>query len=174
MLIVLDSSGSMNWNYKNNTKKNSSRFHIALIASFASLHYAATKGAKFSIINFSNRADICPWTNNYLKAEQTLLRYQGGGTVLPINEIIQQCENSEKKTLIFIITDFGIHNWSPTKKVLISLSEKGHKIIGFFIGASNIPKDKLRDLLENVTFYPVKNVKDLINLVVVEIKRNYY
>jgi hypothetical protein len=173
LLIVLDSSGSMNWNYKNNTKENKSPYHIALIASFASLHYAASKGVKFSVINFSNRGDICPWTNDFNKAEHTLLRYQGGGTVLPIKEIVNQCENSEKKTLIFIITDFGIYNWSSTKKVLIDLSEKGHKVIGFFIGTSDIPRNKFKGLLDKVTFYPVKEVKNLINLVIYEVKRNY-
>jgi hypothetical protein len=49
----------------------------------------------------------------------------------------------------------------------------GHKIVGFFIGASKIPKDKFKDLLEKVTFYAIKNSKDLINLVIEEVKKYY-
>ncbi len=171
LLLVLDSSGSMKWNYL--AKTASGVYHTALLASFAALHFAANKGVKFSIINFSNRADICDWTNNYQKAERTLLRYQGGGTQLPIKAIVKQCEKSDREALIFIITDFGIYNWNSAKKLLLSLSNKGHKIVGFFIGASKIPEDKFKDLLEKVTFYPIKNSKDLINLVIEEVRKYY-
>lgn len=171
LLLVLDSSGSMKWNYL--AKNASGVYHTALLASFAALHFAANKGVKFSIINFSNRADICDWTNNYQKAERTLLRYQGGGTQLPIKAIVQQCEKSERDVLIFIITDFGIYNWNSAKKLLLSLSNKGNKIVGFFIGASKVPKDKFKELLDKVTFYAIKNSKDLINLVIEEVRKYY-
>ncbi len=171
LLLVLDSSGSMKWNYL--AKNASGVYHTALLASFAALHFAAKKGVKFSIINFSNRADICDWTNNYQKAERILLRYQGGGTQLPIKAIFKQCEKSDREVLIFIITDFGIYNWNSSKKLLLSLSNQGHKIVGFFIGASKIPKDKFKDLLEKVTFYAIKNSKDLINLVIEEVRKYY-
>ncbi len=171
LLLVLDSSGSMKWNYL--AKNASGVYHTALLASFAALHFAAKKGVKFSIINFSNRADICDWTNNYQKAERILLRYQGGGTQLPIKAIFKQCEKSDREVLIFIITDFGIYNWNTSKKLFLSLSNQGHKIVGFFIGASKIPKVKFKDLLEKVTFYAIKNSKDLINLVIEEVRKYY-
>jgi len=171
LLLVLDSSGSMKWNYL--AKNASGVYHTALLASFAALHFAAKKGVKFSIINFSNRADICDWTNNYQKAERILLRYQGGGTQLPIKAIVKQCEKSDREVLIFIITDFGIYNWNTSKKLFLSLSNQGHKIVGFFIGASKIPKDKFKELLDKVTFYAIKNSKDLINLVIEEVRKYY-
>ncbi|MFX0058884.1 MAG: VWA domain-containing protein [Candidatus Heimdallarchaeota archaeon] len=171
LLIVIDSSGSMNWNY---TLKNAKGpYHIALVASFAALHYASKKGVKFSIINFSNQADICDWTYNYQKAERVLLKYQGGGTHLPTKSILKQCEKAERKALIFIITDFGIYNWAGTKKSLLILANKGHKIVGFFIGSSKIPKQKFKDLIQKVSFYSIKNVNDLIDLVIKEVKKYY-
>ncbi|MFX1574397.1 MAG: hypothetical protein ACFFB0_16780 [Promethearchaeota archaeon] len=173
LLIVLDSSGSMGWNYTSRTKRGKGPYHTALVAAFASLHYATCKGAKFSIINFSNRADICQWTSNYKKAEKTLLGYQGGGTILPIEEIAQQCEKADTKVLVFIITDFGIYNWSNAKKKMIELAKKGHKIVGFFIGSTRIPKDKFKNLLDKVTFYGIRDSKDLINLVIKEVKKYY-
>lgn len=173
LLIVLDSSGSMKWNYTSRIERGRGQYHIALIAAFAALHHAASKGAKFSIINFSNVADVCPWTSDFKKAERVLLRYQGGGTVLPIKEISQQCDKAERKSLIFIITDFGIYNWSKSKKIMIDLAQRGHKIVGFFIGASKIPKDKFKTLLDKVTFYTIRNTKDLIDLVITEVKKYY-
>jgi len=173
LLIVLDSSGSMMWNYTAKTDKGRGPYHTALVASFAALHYAASKGVKFSIINFSGRPDICQWTSNYHIAEQTLLRYQGSGTILPIKAMAAQCEKAERKVLVFIITDFGIYNWGKAKKIMIELSNIGHKIVGFFIGETNIPKSQFKNLLDKVTFYPIKNSKDLINLVIKEVKKYY-
>lgn len=173
LLIVLDSSGSMGWNYTSRTIGGKGPYHTALMASFASLHYAASKGAKFSIINFSNRADICQWTSDYKKAERTLLNYQGGGTFLPFKEIENQCDKAERKVLVFIITDFGIYNWSSAKKIMISLAQKGHKIVGFFIGSTSIPKNKFKDLIDRVTFYGLRSAKDLIDLVITEVKKYY-
>jgi hypothetical protein len=171
LLLVVDSSGSMNWNYL--SKKNHGKYHTALLASFAALHYAAQRGVKFSVINFSNVADICDWTYDFHKAEQVLLRYQGGGTQLPIKSIFKQCEKSERTTLIFIITDFGIYNWSSSKKTFITLSEKGHKIVGFFIGSKEIPCEKFKDLIDKVKFYPILKPNDLIDLIINEVKAYY-
>ncbi|TXT56205.1 MAG: hypothetical protein BAJALOKI1v1_1970003 [Promethearchaeota archaeon] len=173
LLIVLDSSGSMSWNYLAASEDARGPYHTALIAAFASLHYAAKKGVKFSVINFSDRADICPWTYDYRKAEKTLLRYQGGGTELPIKAITTQCNRADKNVLVFVITDFGIYNWSSSKKTLLSLSQKGHKLVGFFIGSDSIPKKRFKDLLTHIIFYAIKDWHQLINLVIEEITKYY-
>jgi len=173
LLLVLDSSGSMKWNYTSRIERGRGPYHVALVAAFAALHYAANKGVRFSVINFSNKADVCQWTADFKKAEHILLRYQGGGTVLPIDEIAQQCDKAERKALIFIITDFGIYNWSKSKKIMLDLAQRGHKIVGFFIGASKIPKDKFKTLLDKVTFYGIRDAKDLIDLVITEVKEYY-
>ena len=76
----------MGWNYTSRTVGGKGPYHTALVASFASLHYAASKGAKFSIINFSNRADIWQWTSNYSKAEKTLLRLLTMREILGLKE----------------------------------------------------------------------------------------
>jgi len=174
LLIVLDSSGSMGWDYTTRSEGGKGPYHTALVASFAALHFAASKGVKFSVINFSNRADICQWTKNYHDAEKVLLRYQGGGTHLPTKSIEAQCGKADRKALVFIITDFGIYNWGASKKVMIELANRGHQIVGFFIGAKGIPGKRFKNLLEKVTFYPISNVKDLINLVIEEVKKYYY
>ncbi len=173
LLIVLDSSGTRNWNYTAKTEQGRGEYHTAIVASFAALHYAASKGVKFSIINFSGHANICPWTSDYNQAEQILLKYQGSGTVLPIKAIASQCEKNERKVLVFVITDFGIYNWAKAKKIIINLANKGHIIVGFFIGTNSIPKSQFKDLVDKVTLYPIKNTKDLINLIIEEVKKYY-
>lgn len=171
LLLVLDSSGSMDWNYT--SQKHQGLYHTALVASFAALHHAAKKGVKFSVINFSGYAQTCNWTNDYERAEKVLLNYQGDGTVLPITEIKKQCGKAERPCLVFIITDFGINNWKASKKTMLELVDKGHKMVGFFIGSTNIPESKFGDLLNKVTFYPIRTENDLINLVIKEIKQFY-
>ncbi|GAG85830.1 unnamed protein product [marine sediment metagenome] len=56
---------------------------------------------------------------------------------------------------------------------MIDLALTGHKIVGFFIGSSKIPKDKFKNLTDKVTFYGIRNTKDLINLVITEVKKYY-
>ncbi|MEJ2279954.1 MAG: VWA domain-containing protein, partial [Candidatus Lokiarchaeota archaeon] len=173
LLIVLDSSGSMGWNYATKSNSSCGKYHIALVSSFAALHYVAKRGVKFSIINFSNKADVCPWTFDYKEAEKTLLRYQGGGTHLPLKNIVSLCEKADQEVLIFIITDFGIYNWIKSKKTFIDLINRGHKIVGFFIGSKSIPNQKFGDLINKMTLYPIKNEKDLVNLIIKEVERYY-
>jgi len=177
LMIVLDSSGSMNWSYSKRISKNSkSPYHIALVAAFAVLHYVAKKGCKFSIINFSGRADICDWTFDYIKAEKRLLKYQGSGTVLPIKSMKILAEKAEKNILIILITDFGLYNWKPARKGMLELLNKGHKIVGFFISPS-IRQDedkRFKELYDKgAIFYQISNISDLINLVIKEVKKNY-
>jgi hypothetical protein len=173
LLIVLDSSGSMGWNYTATTNSARGKYHTALIASFAALHYVAKKGVKFSVINFSNKADICPWTVDYTKAEKKLLRYQGGGTHLPLKQIKIQCDKADQNVLIFLITDFGIYNWTKSKNLFSDLINQGQKIVGFFIGTKSVPKNKFKDLQDKMTFYPIQKAGDLINLIIEEVKRYY-
>ncbi len=173
ILIVLDSSGSMGWNYVANSDKARGPYHTALVASFAALHFATNRGVKNSAINFSNRPDISDWTYDYNSAERVLLRYQGGGTHLPTKSIVNQCNKADSRVLVLIITDFAIYNWANAKKAMIELANKGHHIVGFFIGSSTIPKNQFKDLTDKITFYGIKNVKDLVNLVIEEVKKYY-
>ncbi|GAH00892.1 unnamed protein product, partial [marine sediment metagenome] len=40
-------------------------------------------------------------------------------------------------------------------------------------GASKIPQERFKNLINKITFYPIKNSKDLINLVIEEVKKYY-
>jgi hypothetical protein len=86
MMIVIDSSGSMDWTYSKSTKNNSP-YHLALIASFAALHYGIKKGIKVAAINFSEKCFKQDWTTDSSLIENILLKYQGMGTELPTYDI---------------------------------------------------------------------------------------
>ena len=52
--VLLDTSGSMGWSFTQG-KNVIGRYHTALTAAFAALHFALQKGAYVSCINFSDR-----------------------------------------------------------------------------------------------------------------------
>ena len=51
--------------------------------------------------------------------------------------------------------------------------DKGHNVIGFFIGSQKIPKEKFKELNNKVKLYPIKKASDLVNLIIEEIKNHY-
>jgi hypothetical protein len=176
LLLVLDSSGSMDWKPYDKRKKNKSPYHLALVASFASLNYALTKGAKVAAINFSDYFNVQSWTRDSKKIEKILLKYQGMGTNLPITEIKRQCQVADRKSIVFLITDFEIFNWGVAYPDILKILQMGNKIIGFFIGGNpselNSPDfDELSEL--GAKFYCVNKIDDLIGLVISEIKEIY-
>ncbi|MHA1728668.1 MAG: hypothetical protein ACTSWY_08030 [Promethearchaeota archaeon] len=176
LLLVIDSSGSMEWKPFNSRKKNNSPYHIALVASFAALHYALRKGAKIAAINFSSDFNEQLWTRESRKIEKILLNYQAMGTTLPIKEIKKMVQKAERKSLIILITDFEIFNWKDAFSDIVSILNMGHKMIGFFIGgnSSELKSHEFEELGNSgAKFYPVKKVDDLIGLVIKEVKDTY-
>ncbi|OLS15445.1 MAG: hypothetical protein RBG13Loki_0936 [Promethearchaeota archaeon CR_4] len=177
LLIVLDSSGSMNWNPEGRSDAQRGEYDIATVAAFAAAHFAFSRGCKVAVLNFSDVAITCDWTTQYAKVEGTILQYQGGGTVVPIQSLKKLARNADRHTLILIITDFGLNNFNSTIKACLELAVEGHSITGFFIGADDQEFDRnprFTNLHEHgIFFYPVKQVKELIGLVIEEVKRYY-
>ncbi|MHC1592184.1 MAG: vWA domain-containing protein, partial [Candidatus Helarchaeales archaeon] len=176
-LIVIDSSGSMNWYPNRKGRVAKGEYDTALVAAFAAIHFAKLKGIKMAAINFSGTHESCKWTRDPGKVEEILLRYQGDGTVLPTREIVRVVGQNSNISLIFIISDAGLYGWYASINPLMDLIKKKHKIIFFLIGANK--KDlKRKRFIEFMNkggkIYPIKNVKDLINLVVTEIKEEYF
>lgn len=171
LMIVLDSSGSMDWNF--NKKNISGRYHISLLAAFSAMQYSLQRGSYISAINFSERVIAQPWTNDLNKIERVLLSYQGFGTRLPTKKMEEFAQKAENSSLILIISDLEIDNWTPAKKVIRKLLSMGHKIISFFIDgdASILSTPEFQELTKNgAKFYCIDDINDLIGLVLTEIK----
>ena len=171
LMIVLDSSGSMDWNF--NKKSVTGRYHISLLAAFSAIHYCIRKGSFISAINFSERVVAQPWTNDLRKIEQILLSYQGYGTRLPTRKIEEFAQKTENPALILVISDLEIENWNPAKNTIQKLLGMGHTVISFFIEGDPsilLTKDFQELILQGANFYCIEDIDDLIGLVLSEVK----
>ncbi len=177
LLIVLDSSGSMNWNPSGHSDDQRGEFDLAAIAAFAAAHFAFSRGCKVAVLNFSDIAVACDWTTQYARVEETILQYQGGGTVIPLQPLKRLAHSADRHVLVLLITDFGINNFNPAIRAFLELAEQGHMISGFFIGAEpgKFEQDPRFEEIRacGISFYPVKEVKELIGLVIEEIRHFY-
>lgn len=176
LMLVVDSSGSMDWNPYSISRKSKNPYHLALIASFASIQFAIKKGVKVSAINFSDNFIVQPWTKDYRKTEVTLLRYIGMGTTLPTKKIRELAKMGERNSLILLITDFDIYNWEIACLDLQDILKMGNKLVGFFIGGDDneLRSDNFEELSAmGARFYVISKINDLIGLVIKEVKEVY-
>ncbi|MFX1238161.1 MAG: hypothetical protein ACFFAS_17695 [Promethearchaeota archaeon] len=173
LLIVLDSSGSMKWKYNTRSDHSRGAYHSAVIASFAALHHALSKGARCNVINFAGSISTSSWTKDYSKVETEILHYQGSGTILPLNALSFACDIAREKVLIFIISDFGISNWIKAKEFLVSLVSRGHIVVCLFIGSHNKIHNKFKDMINVLDFYAIEHHRDIVDLVIDRVKKYY-
>ncbi len=173
LLLVLDSSGSMSWSRKGRNLSGS--FHLALVSAFAALDYVIKKGCRVAAINFSVDLTQCEWTKDRMELEHTLLAYEGGGTVIPINQISELCTSATDRVMVLVISDAQISNWHPFVKRMKDLTSRGHELFLFHIGSrSKTPSKRIADLVKSgVEVIPVSSVKDLPDLVIGEVHRKY-
>jgi Mg-chelatase subunit ChlD len=174
MLIVVDSSGSMTWAMGPTTI--SGDYHTALVAAFAAMDFAFRNGRNVSAINFSDGVQTSDWSRDRASAERTLLAYQGGGTVAPLERIAEMCEKAESDAIVLLITDAEISNWKQMVGEVERLSKRGHHIFLFHIGARTGSRlSKIHQILEKagVSVYPLKSAKDLPGLVIKEMRSVY-
>lgn len=174
MLIVIDSSGSMTFNVGDKTI--TGRYHVALLAAFASFQYALQKGSLVAGINFSSGVAVQNWTNDPRKMEQLFLAYQGGGTTLPSKHVQKLANQAKKPVLVMIISDMQMQNWGSAFHIFLSLLEQKHRIVGFFIDGNKtiLEGSDFKTLLSaGARFYCVRNINDLLGLVIKEVKENY-
>ena len=171
MLLVIDSSGSMTWAMR--TRSISGSYHTALVATFAAMDFAFRRGCRVAAINFSDGTRTCDWSNDRASVERVLLSYQGGGTVAPVKKIIEACETAESDVIALLITDAEVSNWKQMVNAVEKLSERGHKLFMFHIGAGQGARtSKIHQALSKVgaTVYPIKSVNDLPGLVIREVR----
>ncbi|MHA1733621.1 MAG: hypothetical protein ACTSU5_16860 [Promethearchaeota archaeon] len=174
LMIVLDSSGSMNWNPY--ASRSFGQYDTALVAAFAALHFASRRGCKVASLNFSDVGISCNWTKDYRLVEKNLLSYQGGGTEIPVKGMLGLVGKAERSSLVLLITDFGIYNFRAAKRAFNNILDSGHKIVAFFIDGTQkeLEGEDFKSLGERgAQFYPVRNVKDLVGLVIEEVKKYY-
>jgi hypothetical protein len=146
------------------------------VAAFAAVHFARLKGIQLAAINFSGSWHECGWTRDVGEVEKALLEYEGDGTVLPTRAVIKLARQNGRPTLVFIISDAGLNDWQSEMRPLAMLMEQRHKIVFFLIGgrAADMQEKRFVEFVQQGGhIYCIRNVTDLIGLVVDEIKRVY-
>jgi hypothetical protein len=174
LMVVLDSSGSMGWNFRK--KSISGQYHIALLAAFAAVQYVLQRGSLVSVINFSDRIRTQPWTSDVRKIEKKLLDYQGFGTTLPTKKMEQMAKSSDRPALILLISDLELDNWVPALQTYTRLLQQKHHVISFFIDGdeSFLETEEIQELRTlGARFYCVDKVEDLVGMVISEVDRVY-
>lgn len=173
MLVVIDSSGSMSFSQQRGQMKGI--YHLALVSAFAAIDFAERSGRRFAAINFSSGVRHCSWTRDRMTAEKILLSYQGSGTVAPINEIKQLCNDAGSSVMVLMMTDAEIVNWNNLIKVVRDIISRGHRFFLFHIGSSENREPKTHRDLKAVgaSVIPVPSEKALVGLVVKEVRDVY-
>ena len=175
LLLVIDSSGSMNWHYSRRNLTNP--YHVALIGAFGALDVAMKRDALASVINFSGSATVVKWTRDRVLLENALLAYRGGGTIFPnvqLKELVRLHERNwpNRKILLVLITDAELANWSTTMHVIERILKAKHHVAFFHI--SNVKNKNLEKLgRDGAIIHQITRPQDLAGLIIAETKRIY-
>ena len=102
LLLMLDSSGSMT-NPIDGTS-------VAVLSAYVAAYSALNVGAKVGVINFSNKCTVQDFTNDGMKVEEMLVKYQKGGTDMPTQEINDLVEKNPNPVQMILISDTEISN----------------------------------------------------------------
>jgi hypothetical protein len=179
LLIALDSSGSMGWNPSAKGKDDKGPYDNALVAALSAADYSISKGGKVALVNFSDRPLFTDWTTDIDKIADAALKHQGGGTSFPVNDMENLIKKAAKdrSTMTLLVTDMGINNFDQFTSSFTKLADEGHKVSGFFIGATpeEYEKDPRITALKSkgIKLHPVKDPKDLTGMVIEDFQDVY-
>ncbi|MHA1771618.1 MAG: hypothetical protein ACTSYL_05405 [Candidatus Thorarchaeota archaeon] len=174
LLIVIDSSGSMTWSMSRT--RLSGEYHLALISAFGAMNFAFARGCRVAAINFSVETRIAKWSRNRQTIEDVLLSYQGGGTIMPVGDMIHLCDEARRPVLVLMITDAEVDNGPEMVSAVKHLSSRGHHVFMFHIHAGedeNHIQLQKRLLNAGARIVPVNNQSDLVGLVLRDTRAVY-
>ncbi len=153
-VIVLDSSGSMK------SPENGSE---AIIGAFAIARKYLDTGGKVGVINFS-------WKTEFLEpcrgedVFRALVRYQGGGTEIDTEAVVEYVRRYAKGYDIVMITDAGIENLSEVEEMLEKLKEMGCKSYVIWL-TSRAFEERGKRLSKHAIVYEVEREEDIPGIV---------
>jgi hypothetical protein len=141
----------------------------AILASFGFVQYFEREGAEVALLNYSTQIRCEPWTNDYDTIKRSLLLVWGQGTTFPTAHIENLTLKRREKSVIIVITDGEIDNWSSTMELFRELLIAKNEIFLFLMGdpASVDQYSKLRNYGGFVE--SAKTADDIRNIVFTEI-----
>lgn len=190
LLIIRDSSGSMGsmmkglkrerWaRSRNILQKDNNKFNFSSLAAFAALHAASEKNVDVAVVNFSGTCISTGWmmTNktSIETAEQTILAFIGGTTILPLKKI-KDLLSMRSNCFVLVITDSYIYNWKKFFTMIDQMKDEDHYYSMIFISdAGEKIEDDIKKKMEerNMTVHPVSTPGDLFDITVTELSIVY-
>jgi len=162
LLLMLDSSGSMTDPIGSTS--------MAVLSSYVAAYSALNLGAKVAVINFSDKRYVQDFTNDPMKIEDILVKYQQGGTTMPTTEIGELVKKNPNPVQMLLISDAQIYNANEGFKSFIDALKCNPANRGavFLIEDAGKPTNDKTDVLKSagVEFFDVEKEEDLFNLVV--------
>jgi predicted nicotinamide N-methyase len=143
---------------------------MAVLSSYVAAYSALNLGAKVGIINFSDKTYVQDFTNDPMKVEKALVKYQGGGTTMPTTEIGTLVKKNPNPVQMLLISDAEIYNYEEGFKNFIEATKynPANRGAAFLIQDQGRPKQEKVNMLESagIELFPVEKEEDLFNLVV--------
>lgn len=166
LLIIIDSSGSMKWD----SKDEKSEYHIALISAFSLLKYCEETNGIVSGINFSNTPIGVDWTKEYDKVKRLFLTHQNNGTTFPIEKTNELIIKKQGKKVITILTDDELTNWDTCQAFFSEVLNDGNKVLIFLIRKDHTDMSKYKGFLNcGGKIYTIQKPEDIYNTVIEEL-----
>jgi hypothetical protein len=179
LAILIDSSGSMDWNPGAPDEESRGAFDKAILTGEAASQYAIDHGAKVAIINFSGEDQrsrkrqvvYCDFTNNLGTIEKILTTYYNDGTIWPVDEFSKQMKKNKTRVVTLAISDFALSNNEEAMDTIKRYTNERDHFYMFDIGGGN----RLYELNEwpGITRIPVRQMSDLKDVVIGKLKKEY-
>ncbi|RUM35082.1 MAG: hypothetical protein DSY33_00405 [Archaeoglobus sp.] len=154
VVIILDSSGSM---------KNPESGSCAIIGAFAIARKYIETGGKVGVINFS-------WKTKCLKPSRNsdvfraLAEYQGGGTELKADAVVDYVSSEARGYDVVLITDAGINNIGEVRSMLEKLERFGCRNYVIWIASKSFEK-QIDELSKHAKIIQVNSESDVPRIV---------
>lgn len=180
LLLIIDSSGSMDWNPMESNEEARGSFDKAVIAAEAAAQYSINHGGKVAVVNFSGensntgkRQVKCQeFTNNLNLLEQAIMLYYGDGTVVPIKEIDSILKKNKTRVVTCGISDFEVSNHQETADLIKKYTNPANPFYMFDIGGNNNLGQYL-GAHPGVVRFEIKNMGDLKGVVIGKLRKEY-
>jgi hypothetical protein len=143
LLLIVDSSGSMEFHPNATRTSSRGKYDIVLKACYGIFQHIESTGhadrVKVACINFSRGAIESGWWpfRNLGRVKEVLLRYQGGGTYLNTDAVQRAFQGRPGKFLAILITDGAIGNAPQAAEALREVRHGGCDLALLHIGRPN-------------------------------------
>ena len=173
LLLVVDSSGSMEWD----PKGGQGPYDSLLRAIYGVLGFLESRNmiryVRFAVANFSARTVVTPWHGyaDLRKVKEALFRWQGGGTVLDCSAIERVAASSSDRFLCLMVTDSRISNADTALASIRRIAERGHQFIFIQLGGVTPMSTGLSEL--GIPVHVIADVRELEGLCLEYAQRHY-